>query len=222
LRIAKGVLTEPLFNPTYKIATLQPGKRIVIRGIRITSGYGRDDAIYNVACCGVNLPCDIPEYTRAEMCEEKGIAADWSGYKISSLVANPRHHLVRAILPATTAVESEARVVLVDACANIIARLRRIAGAITGGAELHGIRLTVARLEGGLSQGTLLIPGETSTIGAVLSRMIFEIGVSCVSYTGALSVTVDNVGDVGGLIRKSLQDAIVVFDTIQRGINDTH
>lgn len=220
MKIAKGTLTEPLFNPTYKIAELQPGKRIVIRGIRITSGFGRDDAAYNVSCCGVNLPLDIEQFTKAEMCEEKGPAADWSGYKVSSLVANPRHHLVRVVLPATTAVEAESRVVLVDACSNIISRLRRIMGAISGSGELHGIRLTVAQLEGGLEQGTLLIPSETATIGAILTRTIFEAGVSCVSHTGALTVTVDFAGDVGTLIRKAIHDAISVFDTIMRGIND--
>jgi hypothetical protein len=220
MKISKGTLTEPLFNPTYKLATLQPGKRIAIRGIRITTGFGRDDSAYNVACCGINRPLDIEEFTRAEMCEEKGVAADWSGYKVSSLVANPRHHLVRAILPATTAVEAESRVILIDACANIISRLRRVAGAIAGNAELHGIRMTVTQLEGGLTQGTLLIPSETATIGALLTRTIFEIGVSCVSYTGSITVTVDYAGDVGALIRKAIQDTIVVFETIQRGIND--
>jgi hypothetical protein len=218
MKIVKGVLTEPLFNPTYKLATLQPGKRIVIRGIRITNGFGRDDAVYNVSCCGVNLPLDVEQFTHAEMCEEKGPAADWSGYKVSSLVANPRHHLVRTILPATTAVPAESRVILVDACANIVGRLRRIAGAVSGSAALHGIRLTIAQLEGGLSQGVLRIPSETATIGAVLTRTLFEAGVSCVSHTGSLVITVDYAGDVGALISKSIQDAIKVFDTIRDGI----
>jgi len=44
MRVTKGSMPEPLFNPTTKIAVLQPGKCLVIRGIHITRGYGRAEA----------------------------------------------------------------------------------------------------------------------------------------------------------------------------------
>lgn len=218
MRIAKGSMPEPLFNPTTKIAVLQPGKRLVVRGIRISRGYGRDAAQYCVASCVINRPLDIEEYSDAEMREEKGIAADWSGYKVSSLVANPRRHLVRGILPATAAVEAESRTVLVDACANIVSRLRKILSAISGG-EPHGIRLTVAQLEGGVTQATLLIPGETATIGELLTRTTFELAsVSNVTHTGSLVITLSCADDAAQLIRKAIGHSISTFEKIQRGI----
>jgi len=155
------------------------------------------------------------------MREEKGVAADWSGYKVSSLVSRPRHHLVRGILPATAPIEAESRIVLIDACANVISRLRKILGAVSGN-ELHGIRLTVAQLDGGLSQGTLLVPGETATIGELLTRTIADMEkVAYVAHTASLSVTVNYAGDVAELIHKAIKAVIVTFEEIQAGISET-
>lgn len=79
----------PIFNPTTEIAVVMPGARLVIGGIYIKSGVGRDNAIYNNACCGSYTHLDLEQYSDAEMRKEGGAAVSQSGYKLSSLVANP-------------------------------------------------------------------------------------------------------------------------------------
>lgn len=216
-RVVAGKLTEPIFNPTFCIATLQPGKRLVIKNVGITRGMGRDNAVYNVCCCGRNLPLDIPEYSDDEMRREGGIAVDLSGYKISSLVANPRHHVVKFSIPATAAA-GEARAVLTDACANIIGRLRRVLSAID--TTTNDIQFTTAALGSGITRGELRIPGETATIGNLVARIIHEMeNVSHVSFTGQLTINVEFGGDVKAIVVNALNRCIEIFTQIRRGID---
>ena len=232
LEITAGSMPEPLFNPTAKLAVLQPGKRIVIEGIYISTGYGRDNALYNVACRAAYTHLDIPQHSDAEMRDESGVAADSSGYKISSLLANPRHHRLTAILPATGPSSAEIRAVFADACANIKERLRLISTTVerrseapSGGFAHRGVQYTVVKLEAGLSEGILQIPGETHTIGELLRRTVFELtpDISNVAYTivaheNRLSFSVRHTDDATPILMRAIKHAIATFDTIQRGI----
>jgi DNA-directed RNA polymerase subunit L len=230
LTVAAGAMPEPLFNPTAKLAVLQPGKRLVVRGIHVASGYGREHASFQVACHAAYTHLDLPQHTDAEMRDEKGVAVDSSGYKVSCLVADPRLHRLTATLPAATADPTEARAVLADACACVKERLRLIAGAVerphpAGGGAPRGVQLSVAPLEGGLAEAVLQVPGETHTVGELLRRTIYELepGVAFVAYVilpheGRLVLTVRLAGDVSRALLRGVQHAIAVFDTLQRGI----
>jgi DNA-directed RNA polymerase subunit L len=232
LEIAEGAMPEPLFNPTAKLAVLQPGKRIVIRGVHVSTGYGRDNGVYNVACRGAYTHLDLEQHSDAEMRKENGAAADWSGYKVSSLLANPRHHRLTATLPAATANLAEVRAVFADACANIKERLRLISTTIerraetpSGGFSHRGVQYTVVQLESGLSEGILQIPGETHTIGELLRRTVYEVApdIANVAYTivaheNRLSLSVRHSDDVTRILMRAVQHAIATFDAIQRGI----
>lgn len=229
--VVEGAMPEPLFNPTTKLAFIQPGKRIVIDGVRISTGYGRDNGVYNVACRGAYSHLDLEQYSAAEMCEENGVAADCSGYKESSLVANPRHHLLTATLPATTANLAESRAVFADACANIKERLRLIATTVerrseapSGGFAHRGVQYTAVALEAGLSEGILQVPGETHTIGELLCRTIYDVAddVANVAYTTShenrLRLSIRHTKDVTHILMRAIHHAIATFDTIQRGV----
>ena len=237
LEAAEGEMpSPPLFNPTTAIAVLEPGKRMVIRGIHISTGRGCDDGRYNVACRGVCRPLDLEQHGDAEMREEGGAACDLSGFKVSSLVANPRHHLVTASIPAATENLAEVRATFADACANIKERLRVIAAAIdhragapAAGAPaagaLRGVQYTVIELEGGLHEGNLQVPGETHTIGGLLRRTVFELApdVSNVAYEivtqeNRLVFSLRHTKDVTRIIAAAIRHSLATFDAIQRGI----
>lgn len=232
LKVAEGTMPEPLFNPTTTIAFLPPGTRIVVENIYISTGYGRDNGIYNVTCRAAYSHLDIPQHSDAEMRHENGVAADESGYKVSSMVAVPRHHMLTAIVPATTSNVAEIRAVFADACTNIKERLRLIATTVerraetpSGGFAHRGVQFTVMQLEEGLSEGVLQVPGETHTIGELIKRTVYELApdIANVSYTivaheNRLVLTIRHTDDVARVLARALQHAIATFDEIQRGV----
>jgi DNA-directed RNA polymerase subunit L len=238
LRVTAGQMPEPLFNPTFKLGVLQPGRRLVIRGIRIATGYGRDDGAFQVARRRAHTHLDLPQYTAAEMREEGGAAADWSGYKTSSLVANPRHHRLTATLPAVSADPAEARAVFADACANLKERLRLVATTIDRRAEgrapgpgqaagfaHRGVQFTVVQLEAGLSEGILTVPGETHSIGELLRRTVYELtpdiswaGYLISAHENRMILTIRHTEDVSRILAAAVARATETLDVIQRGI----
>jgi DNA-directed RNA polymerase subunit L len=231
LEIVEGEMPEPLFNPTFKLAVLQPGKRLVIRGIRVAAGYGRDNGAFLVARRAAYGHRDIPQHTEAETHEADGAAADSSGYKESSLVANPRHHVLTATLAATSPNLAETRAVFADACANVKDRLLLLRSTVErqtgapGGFAHRGVQYTVVQLETGLSEGVLQVPGETYTIGELLRRAVYELApdVPFVAYVvssheNRMNFTVRHTEDVTRLLLGAIRDSIAIFDALQRGI----
>ena len=228
LQVAEGTMPDPLFNPTSKLCVLQPGKRIVINGIFIATGYGRDNGVYNVACHGALRHLDLEQYAKADTHEKAGVALDSSGYKLSCLVADPRHHVVSATIPAAPADLAESRAVFADACANIKERLRLIATAIDRRADAGhrlGVQYTVVQLEEGLAEGVLQVPGETHTIGELLRRTVFDLApdvafvvYKLVAHENMMRFELRHTEDVTALLARAVQRAIATFDTIQRGI----
>lgn len=227
LEVAEGSMPFPLFNPTTKLGFIQPGKRIVIRGIHIQTGVGRDDAVFNVACCAAYTHLDLEQHSADEMREGK--AADESGYLVSSLLATPLRHRLWATLPATTANPAESIAVFADACVNIKERLRLIASAIERRDTARGIQYTVVKHEAGLSEGILRIPGETHTIGELVRRAIADLvpGIANVSYTIAphencLQLLVRHTEDVTAILLRAIQKSITTFDAIREGLRSSH
>lgn len=233
LEVVEGSLSEPIFNPTTRLAVLQPGKRIVINDIYISTGYGRENGIYNVACRTAFTHLDIEQYTDAEMRNEDGVAADQSGYKTSSLMANPKKHILTGIIPATSSNLAETRAVLEDACMSIKERLKLIATAVerrdelpSGGFAHRGVQYTVVKLETGLSEGILQVPGESHTIGELIRRTAYDltpdianVAYTIVSHENRLSITIRHTEDVTRILMNAINFAINTFDNLQRGIN---
>jgi len=229
LEVVEGRMTEPLFNPTTKLAFLQPGKSIVINDISIATGYGFDNAAFIVARRAMFKHLDIPEYTDEEMRLDGGPATDLSGYKISCMRAYPQHHVLKAILPATTDNPAASRAVFADACSNIKGRLRLISTTIDRHSDApsarKGIQYTEVELESGLMEGILQIPNETHTIGELLRRTIFDIApdlasieYEIVSHENRLVLTVRHTENVTRIIQRAVHHAINTFDIIQKGI----
>jgi DNA-directed RNA polymerase subunit L len=218
-------LTEPLFNPTFKLGFLQPGKRIVLRDVRIATGRGRDHGAFCVARRAAHRHLDLPEHTRAETHERGGVALDLSGYKVSSLVATPRHHVLRATVPATSANPAEVRAVFADACATVAARLLFVAAALDARDAADGVQYSVVVLDDGLSEGTLVVPGETPTIGELLRRAIYDatpeiayVSQIVVDHENCLRVTVRHTGDVTRLLRDAVASSVETFSRLGKGI----
>lgn len=235
LEVVEGPMPEPLFNPTFALCTLQPGKRIVIRDIHISTGYGRDNGAYIVARRAAFRHLDIPQYETKDTHDADGVAADWSGYKVSSLVADPRHHVMTATLPATTANPAEARAVFADACANVRERLRLLASTVERRSDTpvestgRGVQYTVVQLEAGLVEGILQVPGETHTIGELLRRAVFDLtpDIANVSYTlvgheNRMNFTLRHTEDVTRILLGAIRHSIATFEAIQRGIMAAH
>lgn len=239
LEVEAGKMPFPIFNPTTEIAVIMPGARLVIGGIYIKSGVGRDNAIYNNACCGSYTHLDLEQYSDAEMRKEGGAAVSQSGYKLSSLVANPRCHRLSVYLPATSDnYHDEVHNRLSDGCSNIIERLRVLATSIeqhvktpagglggSGYTGRRGVQYTVVELESGLAEGTLRVPNETHTIGELLRSTIFErtpsianVAYVIVSHENHLSLSVRHTEDVTHVILDAIKFAIASFDTIRLGL----
>jgi hypothetical protein len=239
LKIVAGPkLHEPLFNPTFELASLQPGKRLVVRGIRIVSGFARDgDAAFQVAARAAYSFLDIPQHDVKETHTPGGGAADLSGYKVSCLVAAPRHFRLTAVVPAAPPNAAEVRGVFAAACANISGRLRLVANAITSkgapvaapasGAGTRGIQFSVVRLDAALEEATLEVPGESYTIGTLLRHYTFELapdivnqGVRMTPDRNRMIFTLRHTADVTALILDAIRTADVDLDTLRRGILD--
>jgi DNA-directed RNA polymerase subunit L len=229
LEVAAGAMPEPLFNPTFTLCTLQPGKSIRIEGIRIASGFGRDDAAFMVTRRAAYRHLDLPQHSPEDTHDSAGAAVDLSGYKVSCLVADPRHHLLTATVPATGPDPAEARAVFADACAHLIERLRLVQAVVGGRAEgrrgARGARYTVVDLESGLAEGLLRVPGETYTLGELLRRAVYErtpdiasVVYDVVAHENLLSFSLRHAGDVTRVLLDAAQHCVATFEAIQRGI----
>jgi len=210
-------------NPTIPIAFLGPGHRLVLHGIHITTGQGRTHGSYSVAHRAAFSHLDIPQHGRDATHEPDGAAADDSGYKVSSLVANPRHHRLTYAVPATANV-AEAVAVAVDACAHIYRRLELIAGVIEGAAQV-GAAFTVGRGAAGLEEGVLTIPSETFTVGELICRAVHELeptiafaAYTVSSHNDILALTVRHAKGVAPIVLEATRHCQVVFDTLRTGI----
>ena len=233
LKVTAGSLSEPIFDPTYEVITLQPGRVFRAEDIRVEEGYGRDFAGFQVCVRTAARPLDLAEAARKDTHEAGGAAVDKSGFAESSLVANPRRHLVTATLPVVpmAAVVDDVKTVLGDACRNLKERLRLAQSALEGesaaggSAASGGSTFTLIELEADLAEGILRIKGETHTIGNLLARMILEttpdvsnVSYRCAAHESDMKLTVRHTDDVAGVVLRGIRAAHAMVDAIQRGI----
>lgn len=243
--VSEGVdLAEPLFNPTHQLATLRPGRTLHVRNIRLVEGYGNQDAAFVAAVRAATRPLDLTELPREATHTADGAAAQQSGFAESTFTANPRRHKLTAIIPAAPEGGAASIMVLVDACASIMNRLRFILNALEGertrGAALAGqddagaaTRSAGAHFhtttEGARTRGVLSVKGETNTIGQLLRRYVYEL-VPDISYVNCTSVpheksmnltvchAVPEANDLKAIIVRAVKHSYAVFSKIQQEI----
>lgn len=204
LCVSSGEMGVPVFNPTIVIATLRPGKRLDIEGVRIIEGLGRLHESFQVATRVAAVPLDAPEFTAAEVAladaafdrtdggvvpatrapsaDELLADSDWSGYRTPSMLADPRRHRITGTLPAApppgrgAPPMTASRSVITRACATIADRLRLILTNLRDD-ERRAAALVVTpySLGGGRLQGQLTILREGHTIGHLLARAISDL-----------------------------------------------
>ena len=156
---------------------------------------------------------------------------NFSGYKISSLIATPKHHLFTAIIPATGINESEINNILIAVCDNIISRLRLIStsiekiNSINGNINTtNGIQFTILESTSGLEKGILIIPNETYTIGTILSRAIYDLNpdiaiVTSLVYENKVELVIQHTENVTSILGDAIQYCISIFNTIKKKFN---
>jgi hypothetical protein len=228
-----GKLPADLYNPTIQIATVEPGMRLVINGIYISSGYGRDNANYNVACCARYSHLDLETYTPEELNLPGGIAVESCDYKLPSIITNPQHHLLTMVLPAVGRDTSVIHGVLSDVCLTIKEKFKLIAVSVRDdSASRGGIKLTVKQLLDGSNEGILQIPGESYTVGELLRRTVFDIDEAANGVESGLNIvykviTRENMlsikiihpsQEIHEIITDAVEKIISTFDNIQQGV----
>lgn len=227
LKLITGKLSEPIFNPTFKICILQPGRKIVIKGIYIGSGIGKDNSAFQRVKCGAYRHLDIPQYDRKDTHEPDGKMTDFSGYKISSMEANPKHHLYTCIIPATNEDNAEIKSLFVEVCNNIKERLRYILSyiesTINNESISQGIEYSIFQLTEGTYEGILQVNNETHTIGELIRRTIYDLIPDIINvkyviilHDNKLRITIQYKEHVTGILIKALKYCIATFDSLQQ------
>jgi hypothetical protein len=203
LKLIAGNLSEVIFNPMYIICVLQPGKRIVINDIYITTGFGKDNTAFQRVRCGAYKFLDIKQYSYEETHlspdknldlenlitsthtninknkELHGSKVNNSGYVESCMVANPKHHLYSCIIPSTNSDSAEIISVFVDVCNNIKDRIRYILSYIESIINVdipnNDIEYNIFQLSDGVYEGNLIVRNETYTIGELIKDTIYSL-----------------------------------------------
>lgn len=226
-KLVAGKLSEPIFNPSFKIGVIQPGHKIAIRNIYISTGIGKDNACYQRVRCAAYKHLDIEQYDTSETHLPTGSQVDNSGYKISSMVANPKHHLYSCIIPATNTDKAEIVSIFVDTCNNIRERLRFILSFIESpmSNEYSGqlIEYSIFQLSEGIYEGILIIKTETHTIGELIKRTIYElipdiinIKYVVISHEDCLKITIQYKEHVTKILVKALKYCMSTFELLQK------
>jgi DNA-directed RNA polymerase subunit L len=227
LKLIAGKVIGPIFNPTFKICVLQPGRKISIRGIYIGTGMGKDNAIFQRVRCGAYSHLDIEQYDKKETHLPNGSQVDYSGYKKLSTQSNPLHHLFTCIIPATGKDPAEVIAIFIDVCNNIKERLRYILSYIeSNSGNTHsnqGIEYTVFQLSEGIYEGILFVNNETHTIGEMIRRTIFDLNpdiinviYAIIAHEDRLKIIIRYKEHVTRILVKALKYCISVYDVLQK------
>ena len=195
IAVVKGKLTRPIFNPTIEVASLQPGKRIVIDKITIADGVGRVSAPANVAIRGRHIALDLKRLPKEKT--HKGLQGDAqrSGFATPSTLADPKKFKVVVSIAAGERGSTKARGLPLQACNNIIMRLRQVMDTIDRSSDAASAAAKSAAVadmsswsaeqaeDSDLSVGTLNLRGETATIPELL-RTELNIMLPDLAYCG--------------------------------------
>lgn len=211
-KVTKSSGAKIMFNPTYKIAELQPGKCIHIDKIQIIDGTGSDHAKFNVACNASLKHLDIPEMDIKEILN--GDAMSQSGYTIPSQLSNPKKHMVMFNLPATYGTVDEIKHVLVGALEHMRSRLNRIKASIIINQKRGLVDFKVNKTDD-IYQCTLRISQETMTIGNLIRHYIYEndktvanLSVKSGKHAEDISINIGHTIQPEALIKKAISHAV--------------
>lgn len=243
LEVASGRLAAPLFNPTTELAVLQPGRTLRVDKIYIAQGQGREHAAAQVAARARIVPLDVPRRPRAETHAQAGPHRAASDFAVSTLVARPRSHLIEATVAAVPADMAVARTIPVDACALVRDRVAFVVAALeawvdrapaapgAGRAPTAGrlpqasVMFSVADGEDGVRHATLVVRGETMSVGALLEACAFEaepdvafVAAICPPHEGALRLSLSSRGDVRALAVRAGRRAMAYLDAVREGL----
>lgn len=128
-------LPLPLFNPTHKVADIQPGKCLKIHNVRVVESSGRIFTAASASVRGWQYPLDIPKRPKKETHVGTQGAAQSSGYTQSAFTANPRKFRVGSTIVAALKGSQTAKTLPGDACSNILKRLRVVHGILERGVQ---------------------------------------------------------------------------------------
>jgi hypothetical protein len=200
---------EILFNPTFVIGVLQPGRSIEITGIRIIQKSPKVNCAFQVGLRASLKYLDLEELPKEKTHAIGASHADLSGYVLPSSKSNPRHHRVTVTLPAVGPDPAEAKRVYRHACENIKERLQKAAAT----------KIDVTPSAANETAKLVLADGETSTISRLIARAVFEIDPT-VQYAHnqtelnlTETIVVTHKSGTADLIKKAIQKAYDLFDS---------
>jgi DNA-directed RNA polymerase subunit L len=228
------LLKIPKFCPTFPLCILGPGTQIHITNIKIIPACGWHYSGANIASNSRHECLDIPQYSLEEMNMEENRLKTFShesGYKESSLVAKSNHFLLTFNIRASTNnSHQEAVLILIDACDNIIFRLRSILIHMTttsepDSKESDGIQLSSkSNLSNEEIKYEIIIPSETDTIGLLLVHLILEIYPNIIyakydidiGHNLILQFAFKETDDIHQYISDAINHGISIYDNIKR------
>ena len=244
--VSNGKLPYSIFNPTFEIAFIQPGKSLHIRNIRIETGKGNYNAVYNTTCRNGGKPLDLEEYGDEEINGPDHPQRVLSGFKLNTSIAKPTKYRLNFYAPATPDNDGKTSTLLIiDACSNIISRLRFIQrnieddAAPTGSINFVNTEVVITPFEkgGGGSKASSItmqkyvinVKNETDTIGGLLARTICEMVpdislcvYSCIDHKKTMTLTVRNPvsdpSELEHLVIKAIKHIISTFTTIKEDV----
>jgi DNA-directed RNA polymerase subunit L len=227
LLLTNGKLESAIFNPTYELAFVQPGRTLNIQNIRFDFGKGIYNASFNNACRSVSMPLDIEEYPREEIYSAEGSQRVLSGFKISTLIANPRKFLIKFDMPAVLDNGGKTTyLTIMDVCMDIMSRLQYIQRSIEESQNSHQTVDTITFIRADVVvDGVMMkkfvvnIKNETDTIGGLLARTICNLNpdisccyYSCIDHEKIMSLKVRNE------VTDPLELETMVIDAIKQNI----
>jgi DNA-directed RNA polymerase subunit L len=228
LKLVSGKLgDELLFDQNIMLGVLQPYKFIEVKNIFIIEGIGREHASFQNVHRSVCLPLDIEEYPEEDTHIRGGSQVDYSGYKESSLVADPQKFQLSGIVNATLEKNNkEIKLIPTHVCQTIISRIKTIESGINTGADIN-VDLTVSKtLEA--NEAILNLHYENQTISYLIQRYVNDL----YPLEAKTSVTITSVyipheflveirvkstsHDVKEVIMNALHEITRVFETLKK------
>lgn len=216
-----GIANPPiLFSPFHLIASIQPGKRLLIKQIDILRGIS--NAQFHV-CRQVSIkPLDIKEYPREQTHIRRDDGTDAvhgyeSGFMESCTTANPRKYRLTAYVPATDEkfCNSDIKIILKRACESIINRIRKVTFVVsernsTGIESRHGILYTSSKLQSGMNRAMIKYNNITETVGELIvyafQTLFPDVSICTYEYSSdTVTITIEYKNNITHSLSKALE-----------------
>lgn len=156
-------IKEAIFNPTFVIAEISPGKALQIKHINIVTGYGNVNASFQPICRAAMENVDIEQYSPQEM-NMKSEVSEMSGYKVSCMLADSCHHRIRFVVKAYSH-ESEILSFIRNTFINLVSRFRAVINVVSGA--------NIIDYTDGMKQLTIELD-DTVTVAHTIVKAMFD------------------------------------------------